>query len=179
MAVVFDTNVFPANSIGKVIKLSGALISGTIVRPRLLSLSNGPAGARLGEDFEAFKAIFTSVNINEGANVQFQHTLGNAVYLNVFGDRISQMRISGVAVEGSCGNGVKSDSEHGIAKVIRYYRDSKVSSRKEPLLISLASNNPNSAYRAFLVGMQGGAMGEQQTVNRLFQFSLDFVMPPQ
>ena len=167
------TVIFDAKSVGNVIKLDGPLIAGSVQRGRLLSLARGGNEvSRLGDDFARFKAIFTAVNISEQANVQFQHTLGDAIYLNVFGDRIGNMKIAGVAVSDVCNT---QDREHGITKVLKYYRESKVSSRAAPLIVNLDSR---TAYKAFLVGFSGSVFGEQQTMQRLFQFSMDLILPP-
>ena len=168
------TVIFDATKVGQVVKLDGPLIAGSIQRGKLLSLARGGGEAsRLGDDFATFKASFTAVSLNEQANVQFQHTLGDAVYLNVFGDRIGNMKIMGIAVSSACGG--RDDGEHGITKVLRYYRENKVSSRPDPLVVNLDSR---TAYNAFLVGFQGAVFGEQQTIQRLFQFSMDLVLPP-
>ena len=79
------TVIFDAKSVGRVVKLDGPLIAGSVQRGRLLSLArSGSETSRLGDDFAKFKAIFTAVNISEQTNVQFQHTLGDAIYLVVF-----------------------------------------------------------------------------------------------
>lgn len=167
------TVIFDAKTVGSVVKLDGPLIAGSIQRGRLISLARGGNEvSRLGDDFRRFKAIFTAVTISEQTNAQFQHTLGDAVYLNVFGDRVGSMKISGIAVSDVCN---AQDTEHGITKVLKYYRESKVSSRAAPLIVNLDSR---TAYEAFLVGFQGAVFGEQQTVQRLFQFTLDLVLPP-
>jgi hypothetical protein len=173
--IIFDTN-----SIGRLVMLNGPKIVGSVNRTKLLSISRDAEANRLGEDISGFKAIFTSVNFNEGANVQFQHTLGDTIYLNVFGNRISQLKVSGIAVSGFCDAGANAvnDGEHGISRVIQYYRESRVSSRRDPLIISIASSGKEAAYQGYLVGMQGGMFGEMHTTHRMFQFGLDFVIPP-
>lgn len=130
--------------------------------------------------FFEFKAIFTNITIAEGGNYQFQHMLGKHIYVHVFGDRIGQFGLSGIAFYDNCGQLAPEDDPFasavrgkiGIANVIDYYRKMRLSARAEPLLITL---EPDTVFKTFLLGMRGQVLNAAQ---RLFQFALQFALVP-
>ena len=79
--------------------------------------------------FGSERALINSVGIQESANFQFMQTLGSDVYIYVFGDRIGQIQIGGLAFAADCQGG----GEHGAAKVRRWFNRRKLSSRVEPV----------------------------------------------
>lgn len=69
------------------------------------------------------KSIVTSWSFNENVNVQFTHTMGNDIYLNVFGNRMGTFTVNGLAFHAAgC-----EFSRHGIARIIEWYRRNRIS----------------------------------------------------
>lgn len=117
--------------------------------------------------FAQFKAIFTNISLREGTNHQLQKTLGNRAYLDVFGDDIGAMQLSGLAFFGNCGAGANQD-RIGISHVLEYYHRNKLSRRGNPIRVTI---DPNTGYEGYLHTIQAEMFGEQHNANRLYQFS--------
>jgi hypothetical protein len=122
--------------------------------------------------FNKFKAIFTDVAIGESGNYQFQHMLGDHIYVYVFGDRIGTLGLSGLAFFDNC-SGEKPNGRIGISHVIEYYRKLKLSAEAEVLQVTI---DPDTVFRCFLLAMRGQVV---QAANRIFQFQLQFALIPE
>jgi len=100
-----------------------------------------PAVSMSSENALGFKnerAIITSIGIQEGANFQFMQTLGSDIYIYVFGDKIGQVVLSGLAFATGCpANG---SAEHGVGKIRRWYTERKLSSNTEPITFFIGNN---------------------------------------
>lgn len=121
--------------------------------------------------FVGFKALITNIVIAEETNHQLRHTLGNDIYLTVFGDRIGALGIGGITSYNNCGEG--GGEKIGIDHVLEYYRQTKLSARAEPLKITIA---PDRVLRAYLYRFRGQVVDVAQ---RLFQFHLDMALIPE
>jgi hypothetical protein len=129
------------------------------------------------------KAIFTGVRIGSATNHQFQHTLGNRIYLNVFGDRITQLSLSGIAFYDNCGDapgfvarglgrafhGINRHLQIGMSRVVEWYQANKLSNRPDPITVTI---DPVTVYQCFLESLQGEMIGQESTAFRLFQFNM-------
>lgn len=115
--------------------------------------------------FSKFKAIFTNISIHEATDQQFQKTLGGRIYLDVFGDDIGVLQISGLAFFGNCSD---TDQRTGISHVLEYYRNNKLTKRANPIIVTIDQDTP---YECYLHTVQGEMFGEQHTASRLYQFS--------
>lgn len=143
-------------------------------RGRVAVLENdGAAGSLLSVDdwggFEAMKSIFTKVSMQEATNHQFLHTLGDRIYLYVFGDRIGNLSLSGVSFHDICND----DRQLGISKVVDYYRRNRLAVREKPLKVTI---DPGTTFECYLQGVQA------ETVNaadRMYQFNLLFALLPE
>ena len=133
---------------GAVRLLQDAAVQATI--PPLVGLRD-PDKLQFGSE----RALINSVGINEATNHQFMQTLGSDIYIYVFGDRIGQVNLGGLAFAAACDDAdrgltfannvfsnpfgaisqLKSGGEHGAAKVRRWFNNRKLSSRTEPVSI--------------------------------------------
>ena len=120
--------------------------------------------------FEGLSALITKVSTQEHGNYQFLHTLGDHIYLYVFGDRIGQLGISGVTFNDNCKDPLQED---GISKVIGWYRKHRVAVRKEPLIFTF---QPGQVLKGYLVDMRGDTMDVCQ---RMHQFYLTLALIPE
>ena len=123
--------------------------------------------------FSGFKSIITGVELQEQGNFQFQHTLGNEIFVYIFGDRIGSFGVSGLAFYDTCGPFGAAFNEPGITRVLRYYRANRLANRAAPLLITI---QPALVARCYLTGFRGRIA---DPALRLFEFHLQLAMIPE
>lgn len=70
-------------------------------------------------------SIITGVETQRASNAQFNHTVGNAIYASVFGDRVGQMIIKGTSFPPLCGTDKFSDT-HGFEKLWEWYNSNRI-----------------------------------------------------
>ena len=83
--------------------------------------------------FQSQKSIFTRLMLAHAANYQFLHTLGGDIYIYVFGDRIGDLTLSGLSFSINCE--AKGDREHGLEKMLKWWKANRLSKRKEPVQV--------------------------------------------
>jgi hypothetical protein len=120
--------------------------------------------------FQGLSAIINRISTTEQANYQFLHTLGENIYLYVFGDRIGQLTLSGLTFNDNCSD---PNQEKGFSKVIRWYRQHRVTVRQEPLHLTF---QPGVDLQGYLVEMRGDTVDPSQ---RLYQFLLTLALIPE
>lgn len=120
------------------------------------------------DGFAELKAIFTQVQIVEQTNHQFLHTLGDRIYLYVFGDRIGTLGLTGLAFYDNCSE----DEVIGVAHVLDYYRTRRLSRRASPLRITI---DPSTVFEAYLHTFNANVVN---TAQRLYQFNLTLALLP-
>lgn len=91
------------------------------------------------------KAIVTQAAISNGGNLQFLHTLNQTIYVYVFGDRIGELRVSGLAFAEPCNT-----TGTGMQLIYKVYKNNRVAKKGGPVKVHFGNNLP---LRAFLVGM--------------------------
>lgn len=124
--------------------------------------------------FEGFKAIITGVQFGSQCNFQFMHTLGGMVYLYVFGERMGQLAMSGLAFDAICtsSSDVRAD-KHGIEFVKEYYDNNNLANRKTPITVTIGQN---LAIAGYLAGLQCGVVTPID--KRIYQFDMQLMVPP-
>lgn len=90
------------------------------------------------------RAIITQAGIIENGNFQFLHTLNETIYAYVFGDRIGELRVSGICFAYDC-----SVQSSGMKQVIDNYRDFRIANTGGPVQVSFGETD----YKGFLTGM--------------------------
>jgi len=119
--------------------------------------------------YESFKAIITSIGLSKRGNFQFLHTLGGAVYVYVFGGRIGEMQISGLAFDYPCYN----DAERtGAENVLGYFDRNNLVTRKTPLTVTIGYHY---ALKAYLTDIN---IKTADPKDGLYEFTLSFAVPP-
>lgn len=114
-----------------------------------------------------FKCVVTGFRLGGQGGYQFLHTLREVIYVYVFGERIGQLGITGVAFMGSCSGGGT-----GLDNFFKYYNERRLSRTGGPVRISLGTVPIQGLITSFdfqLVDAQYG----------LGQFSLQMAYPPQ
>jgi hypothetical protein len=84
--------------------------------------------------YESEVSIVTRMMMSQQVNVQFLHTIGAHIYIYVFGDRIGQLGLSGLAFTGACDNQVS-----GAQKMYQWYKRYRASVRREPVKVTIGS----------------------------------------
>jgi hypothetical protein len=118
------------------------------------------------------KAIVAGLSWKDGVNVQFTHTMGDEIYMNVFGNRMGTLTIEGVtfAAEGKSKKCV--GNIHGIQGVIDWYKENRVSANDTAIVVTVGGKEPISGY---LVGASYQAKDPQ---NWTINYRLDIATVP-
>lgn len=119
--------------------------------------------------FSQERSIINRITISQQTNHQFLHTLGNDIFIYVFGDRMGRVVLSGISVTEECNSG---DREHGLEKMLRFYRNNKLSSRQNPVQIAIGS----TVFTGFITGMTND-LADPKTW--LVQFALTVAIVPE
>lgn len=158
MAILFAKNP------GVVVVASDPMVQGLLpVIGRI-----GDAGDPL--DFASRKCFFVSLGMRQATNFQFMHTLGGDIYLYVFGDEIGTLNLSGLAVSTNCEN--PGDTEHGIGKMLKWYKANRIVAREEPLQYVVGG----VVFDGYLTGMD---MKMYDPGMQLVQFDLSIALVPE
>ena len=110
--------------------------------------------------------LVLSMGFGQGANVQFMHTLKNAIYIYAFGERLGSVKVQGLLVFRSCDGG-----SAGLPKLLEYYKANTVSLNGEPVSISLSTE----VLKGFLTGISLGGFDPRMGTA---QFTLQFASLP-
>jgi hypothetical protein len=97
------------------------------------------------EDFKPQAAIIIAPRIQQAVDVQFQTSLKEAVYAYVFGDKMGQTDLSGIAFAGRCGN----DDAKGLKDLFDYYKEYRASKRKDTITVTFGPE----AMSGFLIAL--------------------------
>ena len=146
---------------------------GSVVR---VTSQHGDGGATLpfrivmlGTDIgaETTRAIVTQAAVVENGNYQFLHTLNETIYAYVFGDRIGELRISGVCFTLPC-TGPNGPTD-GIRQISDIYRRLRIAAPGgEPVRINFGSID----YSGFLVGMNLDVVDAERNLGQwVFRFN--------
>ena len=119
--------------------------------------------------FSQMKAIFTRVGLGEMGSFQFNHSLDRDIYLYVFGDRIGELTLTGIAFYDNC---TSRDPRIGMSHVIEWYRRNRVARRAAPIQVTI---DPGTTFEAYLLSVRGQTIN---TAQRLYQFSLIMASVP-
>ena len=114
--------IFNKNHVGATVLLP----SGS--QPATFSLIGVKGQDALG-GFTGQKSIITGWNYEENVNVQFTHTMGSDIYLNVFGNRMGVFSATGLSFAATA-HGVATSctgNQHGVEKIIDWYDRNRVS----------------------------------------------------
>lgn len=118
--------------------------------------------------FATRQAVVQRVAVSSMGNFQFMHTLRNYIYVYVFGERIGELTLSGLAFAGTCYGG-----GDGISKVLAYYSQKGIGFTGKPVGVQVGA----SGFQAFLIGAQFEINNPEAQMG---QFQLKFnILPPE
>lgn len=109
------------------------------------------------------RVLITQVSRNEAGSYQLQHTFGNTIYGYIFGDRVGELKLSGVCFTGGC-----TENASGIDQVHDTYEKNRIAVRNRPMIITFS--------RSFaLIGLLTGlSMDMVDPETQLMQWSYRF-----
>lgn len=123
-----------------------------------------------GSWFAPFQSILTELSLALDGNFQFTHTCKDVIYVYVFGSRISQMRVSGLAFSDSCAAGNRT----GLEQVLDFYNRNQVASRQTPIQVQIGTTAAGR-FRGYLTNIRADIVKAEA---RISQFSLLFHVFP-
>lgn len=97
--------------------------------------------------FGTQKCIVTQAAIEQQGIYQFLHTFDDFIYVYTFGDRISELQISGVAFLGTCDD-KSPNSGSGIESILDYYQKNRIAVRNSNVRALFG----RKAFTGFLTG---------------------------
>lgn len=170
MPIVFASNT------GKVAAMSDKAAEG--------SFSLGNTQPKIS--YTSHKAIITQVGISAAGNYQFLHTIGNDVYVYVFGDRMGSVTLSGVSFQGDCQGGgggtaglqntttfPAASGKHGFELLYDWYKDNRIASRLAPIDITIGKS---TTFKGFVIALQGNI---KDPVYRTVDFQISIATLPE
>lgn len=104
-------------------------------------------------------AIITQVGIQQAGNFQFLQTLDDSVFVYVFGNKIGEIRVAGLAFSESCDAPGKTGSDD----VLDYYDKNKISAQAAPVVIGLGAKR---RFNGFLTGMSFDVPDAEQMIGQ-------------
>jgi len=161
MPVVFSKNT------GRVFMLSDAVAEGAI--------SMGGVVGTAPITYTQHTTIITRIGVAASANFQFLHTIGNDVYIYVFGDRMGQVDLHGISFAQPCAQVGRFDNteEHGFEKMFKWYEANRISARREPVTVTIGVKK---SFQGFVTSLTGDAQDAQyRTIN--FQLTISLLPP--
>lgn len=172
--------VFYQGNAGKVIRLPDRAAQGAISMGRI---SAGEGGEEIS--FSEHRTIITRVGVSASGNYQFLHTIGNDVYVYVFGDRMGQITVHGLGFSAGCdptgkrrrrvqlGNQVNNRAKsHGLELLARWYQKYRIANNREPVTITIGIE---TTIRGFVIGLNADVA---DTESRTAQFQLTLASLP-
>jgi len=115
-------------------------------------------------------SIITRIGYSAAGNYQFLHTIGNDVYLYVFGDRMGTVELHGMSFADQCPSSF--GEAHGFEKMIVWYQLSRIASYREPVTVSIGRN---TTFKGFITGMSGDV---QDTLRRTINWRISVAILP-
>ncbi len=108
-------------------------------------------GIGISSDNPTARAIITQAGVNQRGSVQFLHTIGETIYAYIFGDRMGELHVSGVAFSAVCGTSAAAAGSRatGFQQVLEEYQRNRVAQLARPVIVNFG----NTPFKGFLVDM--------------------------
>lgn len=159
--------LFSANT-GKVVQLDDKVAAGCLA---LATVENDNPDNRLS--YLLHRTIITRLGVSSAGNFQFLHTIGNAVYIYVFGDRIGTIQLHGLSFASDCADVTPGLNEsHGFERLYAWYRRNRLAVRQSPIAVTIGRD---TTFQGFVTGLTGDV---QDPANRTVTFQLTLATLP-
>jgi len=171
MPVIFKGNT------GRVVSIRDDVAQGGI------SLGNVEGVGGKVISFKKHNSIITRIGVSASGNYQFLHTIGNDVYVYVFGDRMGEITLHGLSFAGGCSNagpqsaafisaGDDTNNKHGFELLFDWYQQSRIAVNPDPVSIHIGSS---TVFKGFITGMSGDV---NDSMTRTIQYELRVSLLP-
>lgn len=170
MPVLFSQNT------GRVSAIPDAVAAGS------LSLGNVQGtGGQIA--YNTQKTIITRIGLSAAGNFQFLHTVGNDVYVYVFGDRMGQIVLHGLSFAQACPQTRTTNAtrqaaigsqnvKHGFELLYEWYKQNRIAARKAPVTATIGWN---TSFEGFVTALNGDV---QDSLHRTIQFQMTIATLP-
>ncbi len=173
MPVIYSRNT------GKVVAINDKVAEGSF------SLGNvDGTGGKI--QYTAHKSIITRIGLSAAGNYQFLHTIGNDVYVYVFGDRMGSIQIHGISFQGDCmaspGGGIPglvptqtiptSANKHGFELLFEWYEMNRLAARLSPVTVTIGTS---TIFKGFVTSLTGNV---QDPMHRTIEYTLTIATIP-
>ncbi len=156
MPIIFGSNT------GRVAAMSDAVAQGSI------SLGNIRGGKdakdAFGQGTTTLNSIITRIGVRASGNYQFLHTIGNDVYVYVFGDRMGDITLHGLSFAEPCnliGPRNRNDTpllpstqsaKHGFELLFDWYSKNRIAATPETATVRIGTK---TTFTGFITGCTG------------------------
>ena len=124
-------------------------------------------------DNDLIRGILTNVSMSQETNVQFMHSLRDTIFVNVFGNRIGQMTVSGILfLSDVCFAGAGVDSSPPFQKFYEFYTNNNVVGKAAPINVQVGNN---VTFKAFLLSFNFSVADAQTSLG---QFTMNLALVP-
>ena len=128
-----------------------------------------------GITFGDSRLIITQIGLNEATEHQFTTSLADMIYLFSFGDEMGDLTIGGFASTDVC---TGDNSSSGLKTFLDYYKNQRLSRRREPLSLTLLAGGEAETREVYLRGHRISGNADGATA-RVFQYSMVFSLVPE
>ena len=104
-----------------------------------------PGQIKMG-NFAPVAALISGADYDQGTDHQFQMSMDRKVYVYVFGDKMGQVVVNGIAFPGVC----NSDTQNGLLDILDYYRTYRASKNPDVVQVSIGGG-ADDMIRGFLI----------------------------
>lgn len=124
-------------------------------------------------DVDLIRGIVTNVTMTQDTNVQFMHSLRDTIFINVFGNRIGQMTVSGILfLADVCKAGGGSENSQPFKKFYEYYVGNNAVARANSINVQIGNDQ---SFKAFLLSFSFGVTDAQTSMG---QFTMNLAVVP-
>ena len=115
------------------------------------------------------RSVITRLTLAHQGNYQFLHTLGNDIYIYVFGDRVGSVTLSGLSMAASCDD---SSPAHGGEMLLEWYAENRLAQRQEPVRVTIGVR---TVIEGFVTGINQDVVDPS---TRIMAFNLSLAVLP-
>lgn len=145
--------------------------AGQVVR---ISPKGGTFAVPFRIDFEdkRKKFIVTHAALGQEGSYQILHAMDEAIYAYIFGRRIAQFTVTGVAFAAMCeAGGAAGGGQDGISELLEYYEKNQLAERESPVKIQFGTKFGQGLLTACTTEISAGDF-------QLGNFKLSFLLFP-